>query len=477
LIRIPITIQDRLYRRYFDSVRSEIARLRPRFLGLGAFTSDYDFVMHFSREIKEHFDLKIVVGNVHASIQPEDFIFEGSPVDIAVIGEGELTLSEVLKSGGNGNRLEGIDGICFYDQRLGRTVATRKRKLIPDLSILPIPAYSDIDMRFYTRPFKRIIGYAYHVAMPIFTGRGCPFRCRFCASNNVWGGSSIRQRPISSIVDEIRLLVDDYKVDAIFITDDTFTIDKKRVKEFCDSIKPFKLTWAAQTRVNLINEEMVKTMRESGCVQLTFGVESGSQRLLDLMQKGCRIEDVREAFRLCRKYKVRSLANMMFNLPEEDEEDVRLSYKIFKEIKPDEFGLGLTVAYPGTQIYEKYFPEKLRKDEYYLLAEARGFGKGRFRLSRHQMDLERLLVDFRTDLSIQHLFPLFIRLLFSRDYWKMIRKSHYKRQYLVAIIKGLPVGLMRIGGTVTLNILKLFPAQWKTRLIKLATEYGKKYGN
>ncbi len=478
IFRTPFTIDDPRYTAFFNYLKSELIKLQPRYIGLGAFTSDYDFIIKFSSDIKQYVNSKIIVGNVHATIQPDDFIFKDSPVDMAVRGEGELTLGELLGLGaGTPENLVKIDGLCFYDYSADKVVLTNKRALIKDLSILPFPAYEDVDMAYYTRPLKRVIGYAYYVIVPIYSGRGCPFRCKFCASSNVWGQHSTRFISVDKLIEEIKMLKERWKIDAVYLLDDTFTFSKPRVYEFCEKIKPLNLVWAAQTRVNLIDEPLVAAMRDSGCTQLTFGVESGSQRLLNLMQKGCRVEETKRAFALCKKYKMRTLANMMFNLPTEEEEDVRLSLELLKEIRPDELGAGLTVAYPGTEIYEQFFPDKFNKEDYYLLAEARGFGTGRFKLCNHNLDLQRVLADTRMDLAIVPLFPLFIRILFSSEYWRMLRRSSHKMAYLKAILKDLPVGLFRTLGIITYNVGKHTPKRYQQLIVRLASIYGKKFGN
>ncbi len=478
LIKKAITISDPLFDKYFDYVKKEIIRLKPRFIGLGTFTSDYDFIMHFAERIKEYSDAKIIVGNVHATVMPKDFVFKGSPVDFSVIGEGELTLVEILsRKPLTPSYLEKIDGICFYDAENDKAVETKRRGLMPDLSKLPVPAYDAIDMSYYIRPVKRVIGYAHYVVVPVYSGRGCPFRCKFCAAGSVWGQRLMRPLPIDNVIKEIKYLIKKYNIDAVYVIDDTFTINKARVLEFCEKVKPLNIVWAAQTRVNLIDDEMVRIMRDSGCTQLTLGVETGSQKLLDLMKKDTTVEQIREAFAICKKYKMRTLANMMFNLPGETKKDVQASYDLFEEINPDEFGLGLTVAYPGTDIYDEYFPHKLDKDEYYLLAEARGVGKGRFRLCKHDLDFEELLVDFRMNLKIQHLFPLFIRILINKEYLVMIKNSKYRDQYVHAILKDLPVGLMRTAGVLAYNLVRMFPAGLRRPFVKLAIDLGKKYGN
>ncbi|OGC70590.1 hypothetical protein A2415_02465 [candidate division WWE3 bacterium RIFOXYC1_FULL_39_7] len=472
------TIKDSIYGEYFEYVKNEILKVKPRFIGLGTFTSDYDFVLAFTTEIKKYWDAPIIVGNVQATVQPEDFIYEGSTVEYAVMGEGELTLVELLKAPNNlPETLRNIKGICFYDRETKQAVRTQSRGLIRDLSILPMPAYDAIDMSYYTRPRKRVIGYAFYAVVPVYTGRGCPFRCRYCASGSVWGEHSIRNSPIDRVIEEIKYLVSNWNVDAIYLIDDTFTVSRPRVLEFCEKIKPLNIVWAAQTRVNCIDETLIKAMREAGCIQLTFGVESGSQRMLDLMHKGITTEQIKKVFGLCKKHGMRTLANMMFNLPLEESDDVKKSYEVYEEIKPDDFGLGLTVAYPGTEIYDDYFPQKLKKEEYYMLAEGRGYGKGRFRLCSHDLDLEELLVDFRMNLKLQPLFPLFIRILFNREYLEMVFKSKRRWEYVAAIIKNLPVGFMRAGGILVYNFFLIFPTEIKRPLIRYANRMGVRYGN
>lgn len=473
-----VSVHDKEYQEYFEYVKNLLVKLNPRYIGIGTFTSDYDFVINFARRIKRYVNSKIIVGGVQATILPEDFIFDESPIDIVVIGEGELTLEEILKIDElNSANLKNIKSICYFDPKQKKVITTERRELIKNISILPMPAYEDIDMFFYAKPKKRIIGFAYYSVVPVYSGRGCPFRCTFCAANTVWGRGIARNYPVDRIIDEIQMLVEEYKADAIYMIDDTFTLSKERVFDFCKKIKSLNIVWAAQTRVNCIDEEMIKKMREAGCTQLTFGVETGSQRMLNLTRKGTTVKQVQDVFKWCKKYGMRTFANMMFNLPEETEEDVKLSYQLYKRIKPDDFGLGLTVAYPGTEIYHRYFKGKLDKSEYYLLAKARGYGTGRFKLSAHNLNPQELLVDFRTNLKLQHLVPLFIRILFSKEYWNMVRKSYYKMDYVRNIIRDLPAALVRISGTLFYNIMKVFPRVVRQPVIVFANNVGKKFGN
>lgn len=466
--------------KYYKYIQTEIYKKKPMNIGIGAYTSDYNFAMDLAKRIKSYQNCKIIVGNCHPTLYPKDFIFENSPIDFAVIGEGELTLAELLRCNNQtSENLRKIDGICFYDKEIGEPIITNPREIMKDLSVPPRLNYEQLDMDFYTSPTKGIISYLYFSIVAIFTSRGCPFQCEFCAANTIWrknkhGFGSVRYRPVDNVVSEINFLKNNYKIDAFYIIDDTFTLQKERVFEFCEKIKPLKMIWALQTRVNLITDELVKEMKGAGCMQVDFGVESGSPRMLDLVKKGFRVQDVIKAFEICKKYKIRTVGNMLFNLPKEQKEDIEMSLNLWLKIKPDEVRVGLTVPYPGTVIYEKYFPLKLTKDEYYLLEEGRGYARGKFRLSDHDLDFNDLLVRFRTDIQYQHLIPGWIRILANKNYLKVLIKSKHKLQYLSAFVREIPTALLKIIGSLLLNLIS---GKYKQYLVNLAVKYGKTYGN
>ena len=478
IFKTSIDMKDHLFQEYLKFVKDGILMSKPKFIGLGCFTSDFDTIMFLAREIKSYHNCTLIVGNVHATLTPSDFIFPESPIDIAVMGEGELTLTEILEAEQlDVVTLRKIHGICFLDKGTGEVFRNATRNLIQDLAVLPMPAYDLIDMEYYIFPTKNIIGYVFYSVIPLFVGRGCPYKCKFCVTNTTWGKSGFRMRPIDNLIEEIKYLKEKYHIDAIYMQDDTFTAKKAQLKEFCEKISLINIVWATQTRVNLITEDQIRMMKSAGCMELTFGIESGSQKILDLMNKRTNLQQAEEAFALCRKYNIRTYANMMFNLPEETELDVQLSYKHYKKLRPDEFGLGLTVAYPGSAIYEEHFPKKLTKDEYYLLAEGRGDVKGRFRLSNHNLDFEELLVDFRTDIRLQHLVPGFMRMLFDWNYLKLIFNSYHRGGYITAIWRALPKGFLRIFGILAVNSSKVFPTVIKKPINRIALKFGKRFGN
>ena len=188
----------------------DVQRFQPRFVGLAAFVTDYDVVVDLAGRIRREYNGTILVGNAHASIFPEDFLFENSPFDLVVRGEGELTVREILETYQSNKDNSHIKGIAYRQD--GRLIQTPKRELM-DLNECGMPAYHKIDVSWYAQPAKNIIRGLATIAAVIYIGRGCPFQCTFCASNTVWqanarvpGQPLIRKRPMSHVIEDLRIL-------------------------------------------------------------------------------------------------------------------------------------------------------------------------------------------------------------------------------------------------------------------------------
>ncbi len=372
----------------------KIKRSSPKYIGLAVFTTDYKIMMEIAKEIKNNFDIPIIVGNAHAAISPEDFIFKGSPIDYAVIGEGEITLTELIDTLDQNSNLKQVNGIAYLKN--DEICLTSKRALIQDLQVLPMPAYHKINMKYYLRPRLYLIRFLPVRGIAIYTGRGCPFQCEFCCSNLIWKSHDktkfVRTAPIDSVIKELRFLKNNYDIDAFYIMDDTFTLNKKRSLEFCEKLikSNLELIWAVETRVNLIDEEMIKIMKEAGCIQIDFGVESGSQRLLDKIKKGITIKEIKRAFKLCNENGIRTFATMLLNLPTETEDDLKKSELLLEEIKATSANFQITIPYPGTALYEKYIFPKPNKEEYDLFKD-RYVDVERFKMASHALNLQNIL--------------------------------------------------------------------------------------
>lgn len=420
------------------AILEEIKTKQPKFIGLASFVTDYQLVVELAERIRKVTKAPILVGNAHPSIAPEDFLYANSPFDIVVRGEGELTVRQILAEYGQTD-LENIKGIAYLHNGVVR--CTAKRALM-DLADCGMPAYHKIDMGWYKKVSKLIIRRVATVGLAIYTGRGCPFACTFCASNTVWntnerpqGISLVRKRPMGMVLDELKLLQNKYGFDFFYILDDTFGIRKADIVEFCEAYKKSGLSmlWAAETRVHCIDDEnIVRLLKESGCIQLDFGVKSGSPKVLKKIRKGITIEQVKHAFELCRRQHMRTLATIMINLPEETEADLALTQELLEEIKPSLTLIGAAAPYPGTPLYEESLGFKIPKEEYWKLS--RFVPTDDLRLATHKLDLEKQLFSWQTKYGA---LALFEKGYFKTDmrYWLKLLTSKNRFKYLDFLIK------------------------------------------
>ena len=170
---------------------------------------------------------------------------------------------------------------------------------------MPIHPYHKLDMNFYLQPQQFLLRSIYLSGVHIFTARGCPYGCTFCANSR----KKVKFRPLDSVIEELKFLKETYRIDGFYIHDDTFTIKNDRVLEFCERLmkRKYLFVWGMEGRVNQFPVNVFRALRRSGCIQIDFGVESGSQESLDRMRKGIKVNDTEEVFRRCRTEKILSM--------------------------------------------------------------------------------------------------------------------------------------------------------------------------
>lgn len=419
-------------------ILQKVKLTNPRFIGLAAFVTDYDVMVQIAKSIRNITAAPIIIGNAHPSVLPGDFIYDGSPFDIAVCGEGEATCEEILANYLVHADLAHIKGIAYFNDE-GQVTVTPERKFIPAVE-WGEPAYHLLDMKFYSRPTKYLIRNLYTRTAVIYTARGCPFKCGFCAANAVWeandlvGSKLVRNRPMKNVMVELALLQNKYKFDFFYILDDTFGLREKDVYEFCDAYRKSGLTmlWGAETRVTCIrNKEVLLAMKNAGCIQLDFGVETGSPSLLKRIDKAIKVENILLGFKNCHDVGVRSFANMLINLPGETEDDLDLTHELLKQIKPTFTSFGVTQPYPGTPFYRQG-GFTFSKDQYHKLD--REVAPEEFRMASHKLNLEKTLLEWRFRYKQ---FGLIEQGLYKGPwrYWRQIFRSAKKSEYLWYFIK------------------------------------------
>jgi radical SAM superfamily enzyme YgiQ (UPF0313 family) len=291
-------------------------------------------------------------GGAHPSALPEDTVRELG-LDFVVVGEGELPVAEFASSGGERSSLGKVPGVVWKTGG-GSVARTDPRAPIQDLDELPLPARDLMDQSWYMSPPGFVRGEWLQRPATIIMSRGCPNRCTFCGAKAVHG-RRVRRRSVENVIQELVHLKDVYGVDGFWVLDDTFTLDPVWVRRLCEAIlrEQLQFKWGTQTRVDALDLPTLEALREAGCVQLDFGVESGSPRVLRRLKKAAKPEEVRHAFSLARTVGLRRMASFMVGNPDETLADLETTLQFAREIAPDYVLVTYTTPYPGTELYDE----------------------------------------------------------------------------------------------------------------------------
>jgi len=337
---------------YDDRDFPKILGYDPDMIGMTVLTDYVQRARSVAAYVKKNLSSKIfVIGGVHVTALPQESVSEFN-ADIGVIGEGEYTMLELCDLLSRGQDWHKIQGIIFRD-RAGQFVRTAARPFIDDLDEIPLPARHLIDFRQYLIPPGMIRGYWADRATTVMTSRGCPFTCIWCGSQCTFG-RKVRSRSIDNVMLELEELTGRYGVDAVWFVDDTFTLRKDRVLEFCRKLRErgIKIAWGCQAHVKTADEEMFRVMKDHGLVQLDFGVESGSDHVLRCLHKNSDAHAIKRAFSIAKKVGVRTCATFMFGSPGEKKEDVEATFKLAREINPNFTSSFFITPYPGTELMD-----------------------------------------------------------------------------------------------------------------------------
>lgn len=415
-------------------VLAEVFRLSPKIIGIPCCTPEFNEVIFLAGKIKENNpDAIIIVGGTHPTLIPEDFFFDASPIDYAVIGEGEVTTFELAQAIKKKKDVNSVEGIGFYNKKDKCFVRTEPRPLIQDLDSLPFPAFEKVDMEYYTTPSPYSVRGVMLSSFYILYGRGCPSSCTFCVSKNLrkaaGPGRFLRFRSPKNVADEIEHLTKKYKIDGFYIIDDAFTLQPQHAKEFCDELiaRKLDLIWACETRVNRVDSDLLKKMRKAGCIQVDFGVESGSPDCLKRVKKGITVDQIKDAFDACKNVGIRTFANVLVNLPGETESELQQTFDLLEEIKPTVTSINTFTPYVGTDIYENW-EVKISPENYSILGEPplELLKDPKFRFADHQLDMDEF---YRTNHKKYNSLMNSMGMLVHAGYIKRLLKSRKKIEY------------------------------------------------
>lgn len=335
----------------YDQLKKTIKNEKPNVIGITAMTFTLLDVMKVVKITKEENpEIKTVLGGPHVHIYPEQTI-KIKEVDYCVLGEGEKTLKDLLDNLGNTENLYKIKGIVFKDK--DKIINTGPREPINDLDSLPFPARHLTPYQKYTSMLA-----ARFPVTTMFTSRGCPYKCLFCDRPHL--GKTFRARSAKNVVDEMEEC-QKMGIKEIFIYDDTFGADRQRVLNICSEIKTRNLdiTWDIRTRVNTVDEEVLKALKEAGCQRIHYGVEAGTQKIIDVLRKGITLEMAEKAFALTKKIGIQTLGYFMIGSPTETKEDILQTIKFIKKLNPDYAHIAITTPYPSTDLYRMGLEQKV----------------------------------------------------------------------------------------------------------------------
>lgn len=340
----------------FKDVEKELLKRKPDLVALTALTPTIGRALETAQVVKETLpDSIVVMGGYHPTF---NFIetLEDENVDIVIRGEGEYIMLNLVQALENQSSLHDVKGIVFEDKNSKEIVVNPEAPLIQNLDELPFPALNLLPMDKY-----RLLDMDTHMTTMITT-RGCPMQCSFCSSAAMHG-KKIRERSVENIVDEIEYLKTNYDIDTIAFMDDTFTLKKRKVMAICDEIlkRNIEIMWGCTSRVDTLDEKLLKKMKEAGCITIFIGVESADQQQLDNMCKNTTIAKIENAFKIARKLKIRTIASVALGMPGDTEEIMNKTVKFVHKLKPNYAIYSLATPYPGTRFYKEAFEKNLIK--------------------------------------------------------------------------------------------------------------------
>lgn len=362
-----------------------ISKEEPDVVGITTMSYTFPASLKIARITKDAVPNSVIVlGGPHATFMSVEILAINPEVDLVVIGEGEYTMLELIKTLTESGSLKRIRGIAFKAKK--KVIKTPPRPLIKNLMSLPFPARHLVNMDKY---------HTLESFTPLISSRGCPFGCVFCASRAMWG-ARVRFRYPKNVVDEIEHIMQKYRFKTVNFADDVFTFNKPQVIKICEEIieRPLDVEWGCSTRPDLLTKELMKKMRRAGCKSIFLGAESASQRILNILNKGFELKEIEKVVKWSKEIGIDICLSFMIGCPGEDIKSAFKTLRFAKYLK--EKGaktacFSLFKVYPGALInkklkeyeitwidkdWEKYgsplLPtcetKKLKKDNLHLLA-------------------------------------------------------------------------------------------------------------
>ncbi|MGZ7135121.1 MAG: B12-binding domain-containing radical SAM protein, partial [Methanobacterium sp.] len=358
-------IDDDLIQMGYEKVSMLAEKLNPQIVAVTATTSTIKSALKYVELVKNILpDSLTVIGGPHTTFMPFETLKSSEALDVVVMGEGEETIVDLANHATENKELGEVSGIVYRDLKSGNLKATPNRPLIKDLDSLPFPARHLVPFESYGASKEQTGG--------IITSRGCVYSCNYCSSSLIMG-KKFRSRSPDNVMDEIEELIDKYQIRDIGFMDDTFMLNKRRANDIADEIKArgLDLSFVASSRVDRVDQSLLQNLKSSGMKTIYYGVESGSQRILDLMKKGITLKNAGDAVKSAKNVGLEVLTSFILGYPGETEKDMNKTIDFSTKLDPDYCQYSILTPFPGTPIYNELLEKDLIDnndwDEYNVL--------------------------------------------------------------------------------------------------------------
>lgn len=388
-----------------DQVVERIIREKPDYLGLTLFTVAVWRASQIAKKIKRLLpEIPIIVGGPHLSSMGRETMERFMEFDIAVIHEGEQVLSEMLPLLDRGEDLFKVKGIIYRNK--GLLVETPKGAIINELDDLPMPAW-DLLPNFPDAYLPAIYDYPRGPVATIAASRGCPFLCKFCDTSTF--GARVRAYSPEAVFNMMKYLQDTYAIRHIMFVDDLFIASRIRTLALCDLIieNHLDMTWSCAARVDTIKPDVLKRMKQAGCWEISFGLETGSNELLQKMEKAARVEKSEQAINWTHQANIRSKGLFMLGYPGETEATIDKTKRFVRRLPMTTMNLTKFTPYPGSPIYREIYATNIREDHWQRM-NGMNFVWVPEGLSVEQLDREyqAILLSFYRQLPVMHKYAM-----------------------------------------------------------------------
>ncbi len=347
----------------FAEIKDKIREIQPDIIGISAMTHFLVDVIELAKISKELFpNIKVIVGGPHATIYPVTTV-KNEYIDYAVSGEAEICFKNLIDAIIDNRSEEDIFQIPGVANKLHvkqqKTDEDIEQQRNNNLNEIPFPDRNLIDNgKYFSVLFAKKGTFTI-----LMTSRGCPFNCIFCDRL----GKNFRPVEAKNVIQEIKACIN-LGIGKFFIHDDTFTVDKERVRQICETIikDGLEIEWEARSRVDCVDYGLLKIMKEAGLGRISFGVESGNERILANLRKRITLDRVKEVFKWCRELRIRTLADFMIGSPGETGKEINDTLNFIKQIMPNYVQFCITCPYPATPLYRKLLEEGKIKSDVWL---------------------------------------------------------------------------------------------------------------